>query len=105
MLPWRAASPPTPPKPAHQLLKRPAELSARWRPRRSVRRPTSSGIDLNAPLTVVDLSRIDRNSVAMPIPMAVLGVWFEHVWLRPDGVKRILLVEGAWHIINTPAPP
>ena len=66
-------------------------------------KPTTATVDLNAPLTVIDLSRIDRNSVAMPILMAVLGVWLEHTWLRPDRVKRILLVEEAWHIINSPS--
>jgi DNA helicase HerA-like ATPase len=64
--------------------------------------PTTAGINLTAPLIVFDLSRIDRNSVAMPILMAVVGVWLEHTWIRPDGVKRVLLVEEAWHIINSP---
>lgn len=64
--------------------------------------PTTHGIDLDAPLTVFDLSRIDRNSVAMPILMSVVGVWLEHTWIRPDRVKRIFLVEEAWHIINSP---
>jgi DNA helicase HerA-like ATPase len=65
--------------------------------------PTSRGIDLEAPLIVFDLSRIDRNSIAMPILMAVVGVWLEHTWLRPDRKKRIFLVEEAWHIINSPS--
>ncbi|GLW70459.1 ATP/GTP-binding protein [Kitasatospora phosalacinea] len=64
--------------------------------------PTSAGIDLDAPLIVFDLSHIDRNSIAMPILMAIVGVWLEHTWLRPDRVKRIFLVEEAWHIINSP---
>ena len=65
--------------------------------------PTTRGIDLDAPLIIFDLSRIDRNSVAMPILMAVVGVWLEHTWLRPDRMKRIFLVEEAWHIINSPS--
>ncbi len=65
--------------------------------------PTSDGIDLDAPLIVFDLARIDRNSIAMPILMAVVGVWLEHRWLRPDRYKRILLVEEAWHIIASPS--
>ncbi|MFJ1703621.1 ATP-binding protein [Kitasatospora sp. NPDC088346] len=64
--------------------------------------PTTEGIDLDAPLIVFDLSHIDRNSIAMPILMAIVGVWLEHTWLRPDRVKRIFLVEEAWHIINSP---
>jgi hypothetical protein len=65
--------------------------------------PTSASIDLTSPLIVFDLSRIDRNTVAVPVLMAVIGTWLEHTWLRPDGVKRVLLVEEAWHIIATPA--
>ncbi|GHF19186.1 ATP-binding protein [Streptomyces morookaense] len=64
--------------------------------------PTTVGIDLDAPLIVFDLSRIDRNSIAMPILMAIVGVWLEHTWIRPDRRKRIFLVEEAWHIINSP---
>lgn len=64
--------------------------------------PTTAGIDLDAPLIVFDLSHIDRNSIAMPILMAIVGVWLEHTWLRPDRRKRIFLVEEAWHIINSP---
>lgn len=64
--------------------------------------PTSVGIDLDAPLIVFDLSHIDRNSIAMPILMAIVGVWLEHTWIRPDRKKRIFLVEEAWHIINSP---
>ncbi|MFJ9853615.1 ATP/GTP-binding protein [Streptomyces sp. NPDC101150] len=64
--------------------------------------PTSAGIDLDSPLIVFDLSHIDRNSIAMPILMAIVGVWLEHTWIRPDRKKRIFLVEEAWHIINSP---
>jgi hypothetical protein len=35
--------------------------------------------------------------------MAIVGVWLEHTWLRPDRRKRILLVEEAWHIIAEPS--
>ncbi|MEU1289900.1 ATP-binding protein [Kitasatospora sp. NPDC005856] len=63
---------------------------------------TTEGIDLDAPLIVFDLSHIDRNSIAMPILMAIVGVWLEHTWIRPDRKKRIFLVEEAWHIINSP---
>jgi hypothetical protein len=34
--------------------------------------------------------------------MAIVGVWLEHTWIRPDRKKRIFLVEEAWHIINSP---
>src|SRR4029450_6245051 len=47
--------------------------------------------------------RPDRTPVALPSLMAVVGVWLEHTWLRPDRMKRIFLVEEAWHIINSPS--
>ncbi|HEU5426279.1 MAG TPA: ATP-binding protein [Actinocrinis sp.] len=65
--------------------------------------PTTLGIDLDSPLIVFDLSTIDRNSIAMPILMAIVGVWLEHTWIKPDRKKRIFLVEEAWHIINSPS--
>ena len=65
--------------------------------------PTTQGIDLDSPLIVFDLSTIDRNSIAMPILMAIVGVWLEHTWIKPDRKKRIFLVEEAWHIINSPS--
>jgi len=65
--------------------------------------PTTIGIDLDSPLIVFDLSTIDRNSIAMPILMAIVGVWLEHTWIKPDRKKRIFLVEEAWHIINSPS--
>jgi hypothetical protein len=65
--------------------------------------PTTEGIDLDSPLIVFDLSTIDRNSIAMPILMAIVGVWLEHTWIKPDRKKRIFLVEEAWHIISSPA--
>jgi hypothetical protein len=65
--------------------------------------PTTIGVNLDAPLIVFDLSHLDRNSIGMPILMAIVGVWLEHTWLRPDRIKRIFLVEEAWHIINSPS--
>jgi type IV secretory pathway VirB4 component len=62
--------------------------------------PTTVGIDLNAPLTVFDLSALDAESEALPILMACVGVWLQHVWVRPDGRKRIFVVEEGWHVIG-----
>jgi hypothetical protein len=45
--------------------------------------PTSIDVDLDASMVVFDLSRVPSSSVAMPILVAVLGVWLEEVWLRP----------------------
>jgi type IV secretory pathway VirB4 component len=62
--------------------------------------PTTAGIDLDAPLIVFDLSALDAESEALPILMACVGVWLQHVWVRPDGRKRIFVVEEGWHVIG-----
>ena len=62
--------------------------------------PTSADIDLDAPLTVFDLSALDADGEALPILMACIGVWLQFVWVRPDGRKRIFVVEEGWHVIG-----
>jgi type IV secretory pathway VirB4 component len=62
--------------------------------------PTTAGIDLDAPLTVFDLSALDADGEALPILMACIGVWLQFVWVRPDGRKRIFVVEEGWHVIG-----
>jgi type IV secretory pathway VirB4 component len=63
--------------------------------------PTSAAIDLSAPLIVFDLSALHSESEALPILMAIVGVWLRYSWIRPgDGIKRTLICEEAWHIIG-----
>lgn len=62
--------------------------------------PTTADIDLDAPLTVFDLSAIDADGEALPVLMACVGVWLQFVWVRPDGRKRIFVVEEGWHVIG-----
>ena len=62
--------------------------------------PTNAAIDLDAPLIVFDLSAIDTDSEALPILMACVGVWLQHSWVRPDGRRRIFVVEEGWHVIG-----
>jgi type IV secretory pathway VirB4 component len=62
--------------------------------------PTTAGLDLDAPLIVFDLSALDADSEALPILMACIGVWLQFVWVRPDGRKRIFVVEEGWHVIG-----
>jgi len=57
---------------------------------------------LAAPMVDLDLSLVNANGPALPVLMAVLGVWLNTVWLRPDGRKRLLVVEEAWHLVSSP---
>jgi len=62
--------------------------------------PTSGGIDLSGRLVIFDLSQIDNKSIGLPLVMAVVGTWISYAWVRADGVKRMLIVEEAWHLIS-----
>lgn len=62
--------------------------------------PTSDKIDLTGRLVIFDLSQIDNQSLALPLVMAVVGTWISYAWVKPDGVKRMLIVEEAWHLIS-----
>lgn len=63
--------------------------------------PTTTGIDLDAPLIVFDLTRLPREGTAMPLLLAVIGPWLRFGWIRPgDNIKRTLIVEEAWHILS-----
>jgi hypothetical protein len=62
--------------------------------------PTSLDIDLDSPLLTFDLSELDTESDALPVVMAVIGTFLQSVWVRPDGVQRILLVEEGWHVVG-----
>jgi hypothetical protein len=67
---------------------------------------TTLNIDLSSPIVVFDLARVPSSSIAMPILVAVIGVWLEEVWLRPmclcgtpaaEHEHRIVdAVSGAW---------
>ncbi len=58
---------------------------------------------LAAPCVDMDLSRVNANSAALPVVMSVLGTWLTHAWLRADGVKRVLVVEEAWYLLDSPS--
>ncbi|MFK4184349.1 ATP/GTP-binding protein [Streptomyces sparsogenes] len=63
--------------------------------------PTSEGIDLDTRLVVFDLTRLPRESEAMPLLMAVIGPWLRFGWIKQDDrIKRTLIVEEAWHILS-----
>jgi hypothetical protein len=62
--------------------------------------PTSLHVDLAAPLLVFDLSALDSESDALPVVMAVIGTFLQSTWVRPDGRKRIFIVEEGWHVIG-----
>ncbi|MEU6709584.1 hypothetical protein [Streptomyces wuyuanensis] len=60
--------------------------------------------ETDLPILSFDLSRLDRNSPAIPALMAAISCWAEHVWLRQStAVHRHLVLEEAWQILLSPA--
>jgi hypothetical protein len=62
--------------------------------------PTSMDVDLRASLIVFDLSALDAESDALPVVMSIIGTFLQSAWVRPDGRKRIFIVEEGWHVIG-----
>ncbi|MZE50719.1 hypothetical protein GTY86_05170 [Streptomyces sp. SID5770] len=55
------------------------------------------------PILTFDLTRLDRNSPAIPALMAAITCWTEHIWLpQSTAVHRHLILEEAWQIFLWP---
>ena len=61
--------------------------------------PTSSGVDLNAPVVVLDLSATFA-SPALPLIMTCTTAWLQSALAQADGVKRLVVIDEAWAILN-----
>jgi hypothetical protein len=64
--------------------------------------PTSAQIDLDARLVCFDLSDVAR-SRALPVLMACTTTWLRDVWVRADGIKRLMVLDEAWMLLKDPA--
>ncbi|MFC8014091.1 hypothetical protein [Streptomyces cinereoruber] len=55
------------------------------------------------PMLTFDLTRLDRNSPAIPALMAAIACWTEHIWLpQSTAAHRHLILEEAWQIFLWP---
>jgi hypothetical protein len=61
--------------------------------------PTSNGIELDSRLVVLDLSAL-YGSPALAILMTCATAWLQAVLNRDDGVRRLVVVDEAWTILN-----
>ncbi|MHB1536467.1 MAG: VirB4 family type IV secretion system protein [Acidimicrobiales bacterium] len=61
--------------------------------------PTSAGIDLTAPLVVLDLSSV-YSSPALGILMTCAAAWLQAAVSAADGIKRLVVVDEAWAILH-----
>ena len=60
--------------------------------------PTSPGIDLTAPVSVLDLSAT-FNTAALPLVMTCATAWLQSTLSRHDGVKRLVVMDEAWAVL------
>jgi len=60
---------------------------------------TTPGLDLAAPLVVLDLSAV-YTSAALGILMTCATAWLQAAFAREDGIRRILVVDEAWAVLS-----
>ena len=61
--------------------------------------PTSPGIDLASPVSVLDLSAT-FSSPALPLIMTCATAWLQATLAAADGIKRLVVIDEAWAILN-----
>ncbi|MGH9057687.1 MAG: VirB4 family type IV secretion system protein [Acidimicrobiales bacterium] len=61
--------------------------------------PTSSGLDLDAPVVVLDLSAVFA-SPALALLMTCATSWLQTLLSGPDGPRRLVVVDEAWAILH-----
>jgi AAA-like domain len=64
--------------------------------------PTSSGLELEGPMVVLDLSAVFA-SAALPVLMTCATAWLQATLSRHDGCKRLVIVDEAWAILRDTA--
>ena len=61
--------------------------------------PTSPGVNLEAPVVVLDLSAL-HGSPALGILMTCVAAWLEARLERDDGVRRIVVLDEGWAVLS-----
>ncbi len=61
--------------------------------------PTSSGLDLEGPMVILDLSAVFA-SPALPMLMACATAWLQTTLARNEGSKRLVIIDEAWAILR-----
>ena len=64
--------------------------------------PTSDGVELDAPIVVLDLSAL-HGSPAMGVLMVCVSAWLSGRLARDDGVKRLVVLDEGWAVLADPA--
>jgi len=61
--------------------------------------PTTPGLNLDAPLVVLDLSAV-YTSAALGILMTCATAWLQAAFASGDGIRRIVVVDEAWAVLS-----
>ena len=61
--------------------------------------PTTPGLNLDAPLVVLDLSAV-YTSAALGILMTCATAWLQAALASGDGIRRIVVVDEAWAVLS-----
>jgi type IV secretory pathway VirB4 component len=62
---------------------------------------TTEGIDLDQPLTVLDLSQMrEAGDVALGILMVCAAAWYQRALMDDPGRRRVMVMDEAWHVLS-----
>ena len=64
--------------------------------------PTTDGVELDAPIVVLDLSAL-HGSPAMAVLMVCVSAWLSSRLAHDDGVKRLVVLDEGWAVLADPA--
>ena len=63
--------------------------------------PTSAGVELDAPIVVLDLSAL-HGSPAMGVLMVCVSAWLSGRLARDDGIRRLVVLDEGWAVLADP---
>jgi type IV secretory pathway VirB4 component len=62
---------------------------------------TTEGIDLDQPLTVLDLSQMrEGGDAALGILMVCAAAWYQRSLIGDPGQRRVMVMDEAWHVLS-----
>lgn len=76
-----------------------AKLLDRWRG--MFDGPTNVALDWGGPGVVLDLSAVHAEPDALALVMVAATAWLQAVLARPDGVRRLQVLDEAWTLLGT----
>jgi type IV secretory pathway VirB4 component len=63
-------------------------------------RPTTTPLDFDAPIQVLDTSRLAGDDTAVALLMTCASAWMESALASPDGSHRLVVYDEAWRMLR-----